>query len=124
MKHLVGLLAFIIVGSFVPGTAFTSGSLSAGSGASPRDAYTQGKVLTFKKLVCASCPIQRGELDRARAQSLKNSIEAREEETKPGTPDDEHIQVLCPGSRGVACTNEKVDEQGLVHYYLTRRYRL
>ena len=124
MKHLVGLLAFIIVGSFVPGTAFTSGSLSAGSGTSPRDAYTQGKVLIFKKLVCASCPIQRGELDRARAQSLKSSIEARDAETKPGTPDDEHIQVLCPGSRGIACTDKKVDEQGLVHYYLTRRYRL
>ena len=124
MKHLVGLLAFIIVGSFVPGTAFTSGSLSAGSGANPRDAYTQGKALTFKKLVCASCPIQRGELDRVRAQSLKSSLEARDADTKPGTPDDEYIQVLCPGSRGVACADKEVDEQGLVHYYLTRRYRL
>ena len=123
MKHLVGLLTLIIVGSFVPGTAFTSGSLSAGSGASPRDAYAQGKALTFKKLVCAFCPIQRGELDRARAQSLKNSLEARDKDTKPGTPDDEHIQVLCPGSRGVECA-DKPDEQGLVHYYLTRRFRL
>ena len=123
MQYLVGLFALIIVSSFVPEAAFTSGSLSAGSGASPRNAYTQGKVLIFKKLVCASCPIQRGELDRARAQSLKNSLEARDEETKPGTPDDEHIEVLCPGSQGVACT-DKVDEQGLVHYYLTRRYQL
>ena len=123
MKHLVGFLALIIVGSFVPGAAFTSGSLSAGSGANPRDAYTQGKVLTFKKLVCASCPIQRGELDRARAQSLKTSLEARDADTKPGTPDDEHIQVLCPGSRGVGCA-DKPDEQGLVYYYLTRRYQL
>ncbi len=123
MQYLVGLLTAIMIGSLMPGTAFTSGSLSAGSGANPRDAYAQGKVLTFTKLVCASCPISRGELDRDRAHSLKTSIEARDKDNKPGTPDDTHIQVLCPGSRGVACTG-KPDEQGLVHYYLTRRYRL
>ena len=123
MKCFIGLLALVLVGSFLPGAAFTSGSLSTGSGVSPKNAYTQGKALTFKKLVCASCPIQRGELDRIRAQSLKNSIEARDTATKPGTPDDAHIQILCPGSRGVECA-DKADEQGLVHYYLTRRYQL
>ena len=124
MKYCTGLLALVLAASFLPGTAFTSGSLTTAGGISPRDAYTQGKALTFKKLVCSSCPIPRGELDRARAQSLKNSLEARDADTKPGTPDDEYIQVLCPGSRGVACADKEVDEQGLVHYYLTRRYRL
>ena len=123
MKYCIGLLALVIAGSFLPGMAFTSGSLTTAGGISPRDAYTQGKALTFKKLVCSSCPIQRGELDRARAQSLKNSLEAREADAKPGTPDDAHIQVLCPGSQGADCAG-KPDEQELVHYYLTRRYQL
>ena len=123
MKYRIGLLALALAASVLPGTAFTSGSITTAGGISPRDAYTQGKALTFKKLVCSSCPIQRGELDQARAQSLKNSLEAREADTKPGTPDDEHIQVLCPGSQGGDCAG-KPDEQELVHYYLTRRYRL
>ena len=49
--------------------------------------------------------------------------EARGAADKPGTPDDEHIQVLCPGNHGTAC-DDVVDEQELVHYYLTRRYKL
>lgn len=99
-----------------------SGSISAGRGVSPRAAYAQGKALTFDKLVCGSCPIKRDELDKARAQSLKNSLEARDEAEKPGTPDDQHINVLCPGA-GAGCS-DGVDEQELVHYYLTRRYKL
>ena len=83
-----------------------------GRGDQPRDAYTQGKALTYQKLVCASCPIQKGELNRERAISLKDSLEARDEADKPGTPDDDHIKVLGR------------DEQEMVHYFLTRRYRL
>lgn len=120
-KYAIGLLTLLIVGGSVQ--VFASGSISAGGGINPRDAYTRGKALTFKKLVCSACPIQRGELDKTRAQSLKNSLEARDTETKPGTPDDEHIQVLCPGTRGTACADSG-DEQELVHYYLTRRYKL
>lgn len=93
-------------------TVQASGSIKPGGAISPRDAYVQGKTLTHKKLVCSSCPIAKGDLDRARAVSLKNSLEARDESTKPGTADDENIKVL---SR---------DEQEMVHYYLTRRYKL
>ena len=122
MKEIIGVLALVVLGALWQASASASGSISIGGGISPRDAYTQGKVLTFKKLVCTSCPIQRGDLDQARALSLKNSLEARDTENKPGTPDDEHIQVLCPGSRGTDCSS--VDEQELVHYYLMRRYKL
>lgn len=93
-------------------SAWASGSIKAGSGIGPRQAYTQGKALTFKKLVCSSCPIQKGELDRMRAMSLKASLEARDEADKPGTDDDEHILLLGR------------EEQEMVHYYLTRRYKL
>lgn len=92
--------------------ALASGSITAGGAISPRDSYAQGKALTFKKLVCSACPIERGVLDRERALSLKNSLEARDEAVKPGTEDDEHIRVL------------DRDEQEVVHYYLTRRYKL
>lgn len=104
--------AIVAVAALLQSSVFASGSITAGGAISPRDAYVQGKALTFKKLVCAGCPIERGALDRARAQSLKNSLEARDEAEKPGTPDDQHIAVL------------ERDEQEVVHYFLTRRYKL
>lgn len=44
--------------------------------------------------------------------SLKDSLEARDEAVKPGTADDDHIHAL------------ERDEQELVHFYLTRRFKL
>ncbi len=123
MKQLIAILALGVSFVWTQVPAFASGSLAAGGGISPRHAYTQGKALTFQKLVCESCPLQKGDLDKARALSLKNSLEARDEAEKPGTPDDENITVLCPGSQGTACDG-KTDEQELVHYYLSRRYKL
>ena len=102
----------VVVGALLQTSAMASGSIKAGGAISPRDAYMQGKALTFQKLVCASCPIQKGALNRDRALSLKMSLEARDEANKPGTPDDDHIQRL------------ERDEQEVVHYYLTRRYKL
>ena len=101
-----------VVVALLQTSALASGSIVAGGKVNARDAYMQGKVLTFEKLVCDSCPIQKGALNRERALSLKNSLEARDEEDRPGTPDDEHIKVLGR------------DEQEMVHFYLTRRYRL
>ena len=101
-----------IAGALLQVPATASGSITAGGGISPRNAYIQGKALTFRKLVCPGCPIARNELDRNRAVSLKNSLEARDEAVKPGTRDDDHIHVL------------ERDEQELVHFYLTRRFKL
>lgn len=123
MRRVACLLVVFVVAGLAPLPASTSGSIVAGKGISLRDAYTRGKALTFQKLVCADCPLQSPDLDRTRAQSLKTSLEARDAVDRPGTPDDEHIQVLCPGSRGTDC-DSGVDEQELVHYYLTRRYKL
>lgn len=105
-------VAAAVVAALVQTPVLASGSIKAGGAISPRDAYMQGKALTFQKLVCASCPIQKGALNRDRALSLKMSLEARDEANKPGTPDDDHIQRL------------ERDEQEVVHYYLTRRYKL
>lgn len=104
---VVGIVTMLIQSSI-----FASGSIRPGGTISPRDAYTQGKALTFQKLVCATCPISKDELNRERALSLKNSLEARDESVKPGTVDDEHIKVL------------DRDEQEMVHYYLKRRFKL
>ena len=124
MKHRIGIFILVIAGSLlIYASAHASGSAAAGQGISPKNAYTQGKSITFSKLVCSSCPIQKGDLDRDRAMSLKNSLEARNMSEKPGTPDDEHIQVLCPGGSATGCEGA-MDEQELVNYYLTRRYNL
>ena len=112
MKRTIGAAAFVLAGALLHGPAFASGTIAAGKGVNPRDAYTKGKALTFEKLVCSSCPLQKRDLDRDRALSLKNSLEARDEAEKPGTPDDEHINAL------------ERDEQEFVHFYLTRRYKL
>ena len=42
-----------------------------------------------------------------------------DEAEKPGTPDHEHTNVLCPGAGGAACEG-KPDEQEVVHFYLMR----
>ena len=105
-------MAVAAAGALLHSSVLASGSIVAGGSINPRDAYVQGKSLTFKKLVCSGCPIQPGSLDRERALSLKNSLEARDEADKPGTEDDVHIGAL-----------ERI-EQEMVHYYLTRRYKL
>ena len=123
MRRVISVLALVLAAALLHASAYASGTISAGKGINPRDAYTMGKALTFQKLVCPSCPLQKRDLDRDRALSLKNSLEAREEAEKPGTADDEHINVLCPGAGESACA-EAPDEQELVHFYLTRRYKL
>ena len=123
MKRTISTLTLVLAGALLHASAYASGSISAGKGINPRDAYTMGKALTFQKLVCPSCPLQKSDLDRDRALSLKNSLQARDEAVKPGTADDEHVSVLCPGAGESMCEG-KPDEQELVHFYLTRRYKL
>ena len=115
-RRVVTVLALALAGCLVQASAHASGSISAGKGMSPRDAYTLGKALTFEKLVWPSCPLQKRDLDRDRALSLKNSLEARDQAEKPGTADDEHISVLCPGAGGSACEGKPL---GTVSFSLT-----
>lgn len=123
MKNLFGSVFLCSALGLVSLTVHASGSIMAGTGISPRDAYTLGKALTFQKLVCTSCPLQAADLDRTRAESLRASLEARDAAVKPGTSDDQYILALCPGAEAAGC-DSGVDEQELVHYYLTRRFRL
>ena len=124
MKKAISLLVLIMAAGLAVPAGSSTGSMAAGHGVSPRDAYMLGRILTFSKLVCLSaCPLQAGELDRERARSLKASLDARNAAKKPGTPDDKYIQVLCPGKLGRKC-EEKLDEQELVRYFLTLRYDL
>ena len=123
MNRVIGVLTLVLAGGLLQASAYASGSISAGKGINARDAYTMGKALTFQKLVCPSCPLQKRDLDRDRAMSLKNSLEARDEAEKPGTADDENIAALCPGAGDATCEG-RPDEQELVHFYLARRYKL
>ena len=105
---------------FTPTPLPPSGSIGHGPGQiSPRKAYSQGKALTFKVLVCDDCPLQKDELDRDRALSLTASLAAVYEGEETGSPDDEAVQVLC---------GPEVEDCGIrmevVHYFLSRRFKL
>ena len=100
-----------------------SGSVGPGAGkVSPRAAYSQGKALTFDLLVCDSCPLSRGELDRDRARSLTASLVAVHDGNETGSSDDNAVATLCGGT-AVQSEDCKLKME-LVHYYLTRRFKL
>ena len=112
----------ILLAGFVPPAIAPSGSIGTGPGQiSPRKAYAQGKSLTFNKLACRSCPIQQSELDRDRAMSLAASLEAVYAEEETGSSDDMLVKSLCDA-------DSEADECGIrmevVHYFLTRRFKL
>lgn len=100
-----------------------SGSVGPGAGkVSPRAAYSQGKALTFDLLVCASCPLSKGELDRERARSLAASLVAVHDGNETGSLDDKTVTALC-GNGAVRDEDCKLRME-LVHYFLTRRFKL
>lgn len=97
-----------------------SGSIGTGPGQiSPRKAYAQGKSLTFKVLVCDDCPIPKDDLDADRARSLTASLEAVHGGETTGSPDDEAVQALCDADGDDCGIRMEV-----VHYFLTRRFKL
>ena len=115
----LGALFAAAVG-FVCTSVLASGSIGPGPGKiSPRAAYSQGKKLTFDALACGDCPLQRNELDADRARSLTASLEAAYDGNTTGSPDDRAVQALC--GPGVDDCNIRME---VVHYFLTRRYKL
>ena len=124
MKRCFFLAVLLAAGIFlVQGSVEASGSIGAGAGkVSPRAAYSQGKALTFDLLVCDSCPVQRDELDRDRAVSLTASLVAVFDGNETGSPDDDAVTAVCGGGavQGEEC-NLRME---LVHYFLSRRYKL
>ena len=100
-----------------------SGSVGPGAGkVSPRAAYSQGKALTFDLLVCDSCPLSRSELDRDRARSLTASLVAVHDGNESGSSDDKAVGALCADT--AAQSEDCKLKMELVHYYLTRRFKL
>lgn len=123
MKRSICLAVLAVAMLGLQSEVLASGSVGPGnSKVSARGAYTTGKALVFRELVCRDCPLQRRELDRQRARSLKASLEAAFAEEKPGTPDDDHIKVLCTGK--VQSARECAARLQYVLAYLDRRYRL
>lgn len=115
----LGALCAAAIGTFCI-TVWASGSIGPGAGKiSPRAAYSQGKKLTFDALVCAGCPLEKNELDADRAKSLTASLEAAYEGNGKKSSDDPVVQALCgPGVDDCAVRME------VVHYYLSRRFKL
>ena len=131
VKKLIGSSALLFASTAlisIPLPALASGSIGVGGGVNTKAAYRLGKQLVYQKVVCGGqqanteyC-VPEEQLTN-RAASLVASLEARNEENKPGTPDDTVITLLCPGENAGDCAG-KPDEQELAHYYLTRRYKL
>lgn len=123
MKRSICLAVLAAAALGLHSDVFASGSVGPGnSNVSARGAYTAGKALVFRELVCRGCPIERRDLNRDRARSLKASLEAAFADEKPGTPDDDHIKVLCAGK--VQSARECAARLQYVLAYLDRRYRL
>ena len=123
MKRSICLAVLVAAVLGLQSEVLASGSVGPGnSNVSARGAYTTGKALVFRELACRDCPLERRELNRQRARSLKASLEAAFAEEKPGTPDDDHIKVLCTGK--VQSARECAARLQYVVAYLDRRYRL
>ena len=114
----LGILVTAIAG-FVCAEAYASGSVGPGGKMTMRGAYSLGKSIMFRELVCRTCPIKRRGFNRERARSLSDSLSAAFKTDKPGTPDDDIVQGLCSSS-DESC----VIKIELVHYYIKRRFRL
>ncbi len=67
--------------------------------------------------------MQKNELDRDRARSLTASLEAVYEGGEAGTADDGAVRALCGGATA-AEDEDCALKMELVHYFLTRRYKL
>ena len=105
-------------------SAGASGSIGTGAGkVSPRAAYSQGKALTFNQMVCNDCPLQKSDLDRERAASLTASLQAVYEGGQAAAGDAEAVRALCGGG-ATADDEECALRMELVHYFLSRRYKL
>ena len=122
MKRLLCAGALLAAGLWLAaGSVEASGSIGTGAGkVSPRAAYSQGKALTFDTMVCSDCPLQ--ELDRERAQSLTASLQAVYEGGQAAAADSAAVGALCGGA--AASDADCQLKMELVHYFLSRRYRL
>ena len=107
----------------MPGSAEASGSIGTGAGkVSPRAAYSQGKALMFNEMVCDDCPIQKSDLNRERAESLTTSLLAVYEGGQAQAGDGAAVSALCGGA--AADDEDCALKMELVHYFLSRRYKL
>ena len=118
-----GVFWGIVLGVVVHlGTASAHGSGSVGPGMGPlseRGAYTLGKRLLFRELVCRKCPISRRGFNRDRARELKRSLDTALSDHGQNLSDDLHIRVLFGDN-----PEEAVANVAAVRAYLARRYRL
>ena len=125
MLQFVRLGMLLAAGTWLcAGSVEASGSIGTGAGkVSPRAAYSQGKALTFNEMVCNDCPLQKGDLDRERAASLTASLQAVYEGGQAAAGDAEAVRALCGGG-ATADDEECALRMELVHYFLSRRYKL
>lgn len=107
--------------SVLPPAALASGSAGPGnSKVSARGAYTVGKALVFRELVCARCPTQRSDFGPDRARQLKATLLASLDAGAGARGGD--VRALCVGD--AAPPDRCATRIKFVVTYLDRRYRL
>lgn len=112
------LLGVVVHLGTVP--AYASGSVGPGMGPlSARGAYTLGKGLLYRELVCRKCPIPRRGFNRERARELKATLDAALSDDRQDSPEDERIRALFTDN-----PEETVANVAAVRAYLARRYKL
>ena len=120
------LLAIALTLAALGAATHTEASGSIGSGAgklSPQEAYTQGKILLFRVLICNGCPLGTQRLDRSEAGVLAGTLIAIHEGRTSGTDAENAAQTLCDSPADVG-QDECTIRMASVHYYLTRRFKL
>ena len=107
--------------SLLPSAALASGSAGPGnSKVNARGAYTVGKALVFRELVCARCPTQRSDFGPERARELKATLLASLDAGVGVRVGD--VRALCAGAAEPA--DRCATRIKFVVTYLDRRYRL
>lgn len=107
--------------SVLSSAALASGSAGPGnSKVNARGAYTVGKALVFRQLVCSRCPTRRSDFGRDRARQLKATLLASLDAGLGLGADD--VQALCVGDAEPA--DRCAARIKFVVTYLDRRYRL
>ena len=120
MKRWVAWVSWTALLCLLSPAALASGSAGAGnSKVSARGAYTVGKALVFRQLVCSRCPTQRSEFGRDRARELKGTLLQALDGLGQQRPAE--VRALCAGAAEPA--NRCITRIKFVVSYLDRRYR-
>ena len=122
-KRVVWALVLAVLVPLAATDVAASGSVGPGMGPlAARGAYTLGKSLLYRQLVCRKCPIPRRGFNRQRARDLKAALDIAFFDDRPrdsNTQADTRFNALAGST-----PEETVANVAAVRAYLSRRFKL